>query len=158
MPIPQFVLDLRQKIGTDLMFLPGVTAILFNDAGEILLTRRSDNGQWGIIGGVMEPGDTPGGAIVREIKEETSLDAEVERLSGVYAEEEMAYSNGDRARYVTICFRCRVVAGEPRVSDDESLELKWFAPDALPAGLMSKYLDCITHALPPGHELPARYE
>lgn len=157
MPIPHFVLQLREKIGNDLMFLPGVTAVIFNDAGQILLARRADNGRWGIIGGVMEPGDTPAGAIVREVKEETSLDVAIERLSGVYAEPEMAYSNGDRAQYVTICFRCRVVSGTARVSDDESLELRWFAPDALPADFLPKYAQSIRDALSPGADLPAKY-
>ncbi len=157
MPIPDFVIALRRKIGNDLLFLPGVTAAVFNDLGQVLLTRRSDNGRWGIVGGVMEPGDSPAGAIVREVREETSLDVEIERLSGVYTEPEMAYSNGDRAQYVTVCFRCRVVAGEARVNDDESVDVRWFSPDALPDGLLPKYRQSILDALPPGRDLPAKF-
>lgn len=157
MPIPPFVLELRRKIGNDLTFLPGVTAVIFNDAGQILVARRSDNGRWGIIGGVMEPGDTPANAIVREVREETSLQVEIERLVGVYAEPEMAYSNGDRAQYVTTCFRCRVISGTATVSDDESLELRWFAPEALPDDFLPKYQQSIRDALTPGRDLPAKF-
>jgi hypothetical protein len=42
------------------------------------------------------------------------------------------YPNGDQAQYLDLTFRCRPVAGEARVNDDESLEVGWFAPDALP--------------------------
>lgn len=157
MPIPPFVLQLRKKIGNDLMFLPGVTACIFNDRDEILLGRRSDNGRWGIIGGVMEPGDSPSEAILREVREETSLQVEIERLSGVYAEPEMTYSNGDRAQYITICFRCRVISGEAKVNDDESLEVRWFRPDALPENFLDKYRRFVIDALPPGRDLPARW-
>ena len=83
---------------------------------------------------------------------------EFRRLSGVYAEPAMAYANGDRAQYITICFRCRVVSGEPRVNDDESSEVRWFWPDALPDGLVEKYRRCIVDALEPGAGLPAKFD
>ncbi len=158
MPIPHYVLALRKKIGNDLMLLPGVTAVVFNERGELLLQRRSDNGRWGILGGVMEPGDSPDGAILREIEEETGLRVTIDRLSGVYAEPSVTYSNGDQAQYVTICFRCLAAAGQtPRITDDESLELTWFAADQLPADLIAKYRRNIADALEPGAHVPARF-
>jgi hypothetical protein len=58
-----------------------------------------------------------------------------ERIVGVYSGPDfhVRYGNGDEAMIVSITFACRSLGGEPRVNDDESLELRYFAPDALPA-------------------------
>jgi hypothetical protein len=45
------------------------------------------------------------------------------------------YPNGDVAQYLDLTFRCRHVTGEPRVNDDESLEVGWFGVQELPDGL-----------------------
>jgi 8-oxo-dGTP pyrophosphatase MutT (NUDIX family) len=45
MPTPQFVLDLRAKIGHQMLWLPGVTAVVFDDDGRVLLVQRADNGR-----------------------------------------------------------------------------------------------------------------
>jgi 8-oxo-dGTP pyrophosphatase MutT (NUDIX family) len=83
----------------------------------------------------MEPGEEPAETLVREIREETALEVVPERIVGVYsgADFRVRYANGDEAMIVSITFACRPVAGEPRVNDDESLEIRYFAPDALPA-------------------------
>ena len=83
----------------------------------------------------MEPGEEPAETLVREIREETALEVVPERIVGVYSGPEFVvrYQNGDEAAILSITFACRPVAGEPRVNDDESLEIRYFAPDALPA-------------------------
>jgi 8-oxo-dGTP diphosphatase len=127
--------DLRAKIGHTLLLQPGVAAVIVNPAGQVLLQRRSDDGEWGLPGGALEPGEEPAEALVREIREETALEVVPERIVGVYAGPDffVRYPNGDEAAILSITFACRPVAGEPRVNDDESLEVRYFAPDALPA-------------------------
>jgi hypothetical protein len=44
----------------------------------------------------------------------------------------VTYRNGDRAHYLTLVFRCRPLGGEPRVNDDETTDVRYFALDALP--------------------------
>ncbi|MBA2773338.1 MAG: DNA mismatch repair protein MutT, partial [Nocardioidaceae bacterium] len=39
MPIPDFIVRLRQKVGHDLLWLPGVTAVVLRGE-EVLLVRR----------------------------------------------------------------------------------------------------------------------
>lgn len=132
MPAPDFVLALRSAIGPDPLFLSGVTGVVRNDRGEVLLGRRADNGLWALISGILEPGEQPAHGLVREIEEETGVQVRVEGISSVWVMPEVTYPNGDRAQYLDVCFVCRHVSGEARVNDDESLEVAWFTPDAVP--------------------------
>ena len=132
MPIPHHLTKLREKIGHDLVLMPGVCALVFNDRGEILLHRRSDTGRWAVPGGIMEPGEVPATAVVREVLEETGVKVVPERITGVYTTPVLTYPNGDLAQYVLTAFACRFVEGTPRVNDDESLEVRFFPLDVLP--------------------------
>jgi 8-oxo-dGTP pyrophosphatase MutT (NUDIX family) len=148
MPISPYVLDLRERVGHGLLLLPGVTAVVFDDAGRVLLNERSDNGQWALIAGVMDPGEQPAETIVREVYEETAVRVVPERITSVLTQP-VTYPNGDRCEYVDITFRCRAVGGEARVNDDESLAVGWFALDDLPpiGDLVRHRIEC---ALTPG--------
>lgn len=137
MPVPEFVLALREHVGHGVLWLSGVTAVVRNDRGEVLLGRRADTGQWALVSGILEPGEQPAVALLREIEEETGVVAQVEALAAVWTMPEVTYANGDRARYLDLCFLCRYVSGEARVNDDESLEVGWFGIDALP-GMMPR--------------------
>lgn len=132
MPIPEYVQSLRSQVGTDLLWMTGVSAVVRNQRGEVLLVRRADNGQWSLVSGILEPGEQPAAGLVREVEEETGVIAAIEALTGVWTLPEVTYPNGDRAQYLDLCFTARHVSGEARVNDDESLEVGWFAPDALP--------------------------
>jgi 8-oxo-dGTP diphosphatase len=131
MPVPKYVLDMRARIGTDLLFLPSVGGVVRNDAGEILLVRRADNGAWSLPSGTVEPGEQPADAVLREIDEETGVTAVIERLAGVAAHP-VRYPNGDLCEFLHVWFLCRAVGGLARVNDDESVDVAWFPPDALP--------------------------
>ena len=132
MPTPKFILDLRAKIGHDLLWLTGLTAVVLNDRDEVLLVQRADNGRWSLIGGILEPGEQPAVAVVREVQEETAVVAEVDRLLSVETTPPAAYPNGDRVQFLDLCFRCRPLRGEPRVNDDESLDVRWWPLNDLP--------------------------
>ncbi|MFD5455543.1 NUDIX hydrolase [Streptomyces olivaceus] len=132
MATPDFIRDLRVTAGHQLLWLPGVTAVVFDDEGRVLLGRRSDNGRWSLIGGITEPGEQPAACAMREVEEETAVRCVVERLVLVQALDPVTYDNGDVCQFMDITFRCRAVGGEARVNDDESLEVGWFAVDALP--------------------------
>lgn len=135
MPVPDFVRDLRTRIGTDPLWLPGVSGVVVDGAGRLLLGRRADSGRWAVVSGIVEPGEEPAVALVREVLEETGVDAEVVALTAVSTTSPMTYANGDQAQYLDLCFWCRALGGDAHVADDESLEVAWFAPDALPEDL-----------------------
>ncbi|MEU9441232.1 NUDIX domain-containing protein [Streptomyces sp. NPDC048304] len=132
MATPDFIRTLRATAGQQLLWLPGITAIVFDDEGRVLLGRRADTRKWSVIGGIPEPGEQPAACAVREVYEETAVRCVVERVVLVEALEPVTYPNGDQCQYMDITFRCRAVGGEARVNDDESLEVAWFDVDALP--------------------------
>lgn len=148
MAIPEYVAKLRVAIGHDLLCLPSVSAVVVNDAGEILVGQRSDTGTWSVISGFVEPGEQPAEALVREVLEETAVHVLPERICAVRSHP-FVYPNGDRCEYLNIAFRCRPVGGTARVNDDESLAVGWFAPRDLPE-LDEHARICLRHALAPG--------
>ena len=132
MAIPEFLRELREKIGTDLLYLPGVNAVVLDDRQRVLLVRRADDGRWTIVGGIPEPGEQPAQAAVREIFEETGVHAVAETIVCVVAEQPLVYPHGDQVQFMSTTFRCRAVGGQARVNDDESTEVGWFAVDDMP--------------------------
>ncbi|SNX56438.1 ADP-ribose pyrophosphatase YjhB (NUDIX family) [Streptomyces sp. TLI_55] len=132
MATPDFIRDLRASVGHQLLWLPGVAAVVFDDEGRVLLNRRSDTRRWALIGGIPEPGEQPAACAVREVFEETAVRCVAERIVLVQALEPITYPNGDLCQYMDITVRCRAVDGEAKVNDDESLEVGWFDVDALP--------------------------
>jgi ADP-ribose pyrophosphatase YjhB (NUDIX family) len=122
-----------------MLIRPGVAAVIFSADG-VLLQRRDDNRLWGLPGGGVEPGETVRDAVIREVFEETGLHVEPLRLIGVYSDpanhQIVSYPDGTRTHYVTTVFEC-VVRGGTLTCCEESLELEYFPPDALPFDLMA---------------------
>ena len=147
MPVPQFIRDLRDHIGHAPLWLPGVSVVVLDADGRLLLTHRVDTGEWAVPSGILEPGEQPGHRALRELREETDIEAELVRVSSVDVSPPIHYPNGDVAQYLNVCFVARHVHGEARVADDENLAVAWFAPDALPHPLAATTRTRIDHAL-----------
>ncbi|MDW4572293.1 NUDIX domain-containing protein [Microbacterium sp. M3] len=131
MPTPDFVLDLRRKVGTAPLPLVGVTAVVLRD-GKVLLGRRSDNGHLTPVTGIVDPGEQPADAAVRETLEEAGVACRVERLAWVHQLPRVVYPHGDQVDYLDLVFRCTWLSGEPRPVDGEMTEVGWYDLDALP--------------------------
>jgi ADP-ribose pyrophosphatase YjhB (NUDIX family) len=132
-PTPDHVLRLREKVGHDLLLMPTVCGVVVDDAGRVLLGRRSDTGRWALVGGIMEPGEDVADAVVREVLEETGVHVRPDRIVSVWTIPPFEYPNGDKASFVVTTFRCTPLSGEAHVADDESLEVGWFSPEDLPS-------------------------
>ncbi|MEU6012109.1 NUDIX domain-containing protein [Streptomyces sp. NPDC047453] len=106
--------------------VPAVTAFVVNDAGDVLLERRSDNGRWGMPGGVQEIGENIAGTVVREVLEETGIHVEVVGMVGIFTNpgHVIAFADGEVRQEFSICFRARPVGGEIKVSS-ESFAVGW---------------------------------
>ncbi|MFI7385441.1 NUDIX hydrolase [Streptomyces sp. NPDC049813] len=132
MATPEFIRTIRAHAGHQLLYLPGVTAVVLDDAGRVLLGRRADTGRWELPAGIAEPGEQPADVATREVQEETGVECVAERVVLVQAMPPITYPNGDVCQFMDTTFRCRATGGEARVNDEESLEVAWYALDALP--------------------------
>lgn len=135
MPIPDHVAQLRRHVGTAPLGLVGVTAVVvrvWNAKQQVLLVRRADDGQWAPVTGIVDPGEDIAEAAVREVAEETCVQAAVQHLVWVHSTGLVTHTNGDQAYYLDHVLRCRWVAGEAAVGDDESSEVAWWPTHALP--------------------------
>lgn len=109
-----------------------VSAVVLNEAGEILVIERTDSGLWSIPGGAMEPGETVSQAVERELYEETGYHVRVDRLVGIFANPAhvIGYDDGEVRQEFSICFVGVVSGGQARTSD-ESSRVAWVRRQAL---------------------------
>ena len=107
--------------------VPAASAIVTDDEERILLHRRRDNDMWALPGGVMELGESLADCVIREVREETGLEVEVEGIVGIYSDPKhvFAYDDGEVRQEFSVCFRCRVLAGDLARSD-ESFEVGFY--------------------------------
>jgi len=135
-PTPEFILALREKVGTTRLWLSGATAVVVRDGTEgeeVLLVRRADNGEWTPVAGIVDPGEQPHLTAVREVAEEADVIAEVERLVWLTVSDVITYGNGDETQYIDHVFRCRWLSGVPYPADGEASEAAFFGVDAMPS-------------------------
>lgn len=107
----------------------GCSATLFDASGQkVLLTRRTDNGQWCLPGGRMDPGESLVEACLREVLEETGLQGTITRLSGIYSSPHclLEYADGERCQIVALNFVVAAIAGELCLSN-ETTEYGYFS-------------------------------
>lgn len=97
------------------------------DGDRLLLTRRSDNGEWCMPGGAVDAGETPAEAAVREVFEETGLTVKITALLAVHSDPDLVvvYPDGNRAQIAGVLFRAVVTDGVAGLSD-EVTEVGWF--------------------------------
>lgn len=133
MTISSYIKNLRQRIGSELLILPSVTAVIVDESNRILLAKHADTKQWVLPGGSIEPNEKPVDAVIREAFEETNLVIEPRKILGVFGGQdfEVIYSNGDRVTYVMTVYDCKIVGGEPKPDKFEISELRYIGEDEL---------------------------
>jgi len=115
--------------------VPSVNVAVTNEAGEVLLIRRSDNDNWALPGGAVDIGESLTQAAVRETREESGIECEITGLSGIYTDpgHVMLYtSNGEVRQEFSIVLTARAVGGQTATSS-ETTEVRW-VPQAELAG------------------------
>jgi 8-oxo-dGTP pyrophosphatase MutT (NUDIX family) len=109
--------------------VPSVVAIVTDNDGRVLMIHKTDNNKWALPGGGHEPGESISDTVVREVKEETGYDVEVETITGIYTNpyHVMSYDDGEVRQQFSIAFRARLIGGRKQTSD-ESSEVEWLTP------------------------------
>ena len=135
MSMPDYVRDLRAAVGSRRLILVGASAVICDETGQVLLVRRGDTGLWALPAGIMDMDEAIAETVVREVREETGLEVEPVRLTGLYTDpslQNMSYPNGDQVHVVNATFECRVVGGRLCPDGDETVDVAYFPTNALP--------------------------
>lgn len=137
MPISEYLRRLRERVGHDLVLLPSVTVLIWDDEGRLLLMREARTGRWQTIGGMVDPDESPWDAARREAAEESGLTVVLERIRAVLGGPgyRVHYPNGDLCSYVATVFDAVVEPGTTSgaVDETEVTELAWFDPAEIAA-------------------------
>jgi 8-oxo-dGTP pyrophosphatase MutT (NUDIX family) len=124
---------LRQRVGSDLVLMPGAIVVLERSDGRVLLTERSDDGSWCLPAGAAEVGGSFAQTAVDELAEETGIEVAAAELIpfGCLSEAEahtIRYPNGDLTHCFAICFLVRNWHGTPRPDLQESSSVRFVEP------------------------------
>lgn len=101
--------------------------IVFNNKGQVLLTKHSQNKHWSFPKGLIDPGQTSQEAAIREVKEEGGVEAEIIERLGY---NKYVYTlNGEKIFKVVTYFLMKYVSGDPKDHDFEVEEAGWYSPE-----------------------------
>ena len=127
-------------------------------AGKLLMVRERLDGGWTMPGGWVDVGDTPSGAVEREVFEESGFEVKSRKVIGVYD----ANRSGPLEIFhaFKIVFLCDILSGEARTSDETS-EVEFYSKSELPNILSgertrSRHLEDAFTAL--SRELPTYFD
>ena len=125
---------LRSKLGSSLLLVPSVAAVIRDEQGRVLLQEKSAWEGWSLPAGAIEPGETPEQALRREVREETGLTVEPREILGVLGgiDFRYKYANGDLVEYTVVLYRCDVLAKSTTSIDTETQSLRYFGAAELP--------------------------
>jgi 8-oxo-dGTP pyrophosphatase MutT (NUDIX family) len=131
---------LRQKVGSDLVLIPGAMVFLVDDEGALLFTRRADNGTWCLPAGGAEEGGDFAATAVTELREETGVTVDPADLIGFGTLSEadlhtITYPNGDVSHCFAMLFLARRWNGDPRPDGVETTDMRWADPASPPTPL-----------------------
>ena len=141
MAVSPHIRRLRELVGNELLVLPSAGVLPRDESGRVLLVRDAETDLWVVIGGAVEPDESPQECAVREAQEEAGVVVRLGAILGVLGgpEYRMVYPNGDRTAYVSTIFDATVVGGTPEPDGEETNAVDWWSPQDLPMDQMSSF-------------------
>lgn len=135
--VDSYLWRLRQTVGNELVLIPGAMVALQRGDGQVLITKRADDGSWCLPAGAAEVGGSFAQTAIDELAEETGIDVAKEDLVpfaslSEAAEHTIHYPNGDITHCFAICFLAKRWRGDPRPDHDESTAVRFAALNAVP--------------------------
>lgn len=97
-----------------------VNAVILDHLDRTLITRRDDDGTWCLPGGFVEWGETVSEAIIREVYEEVGITISVDRIVGIYSENNIEIKPPAKTNSIILVFECSLLSGAPKISDEVS--------------------------------------
>lgn len=117
-----------------------VTGVVIDEQGQVLVVQRRDNGRWELPGGILELEESIEDGMRREVLEETGVQVEPVRLTGVY--------KNIKVGVVALVFRARQIGGQP-TETDESQQVTWWTAEEISANMTEVYAIRAFDALQP---------
>lgn len=137
-----YVEELRKLIGHRPLILVGSVVLVLDKEERVLLQQRKEpHGKWGLLGGLMELGESPKDTALREVWEEAAIRVCDLRLIDVFSGKNhfVKLANGDEFQTVTIAYYTNKYEGAMQVNREEALDLKFFPIDALPEYIVGSH-------------------
>lgn len=136
--VGSYVWELRQKVGSRQLLLPGAQVLVLRTDGAALLQRRADNGVWELPAGACEPGQSFAGAAAAELYEETGIRTDPADLVAFASLSDpnlhqLEYPNGDRVHAFALCFLLDGWEGTVTPEESEVSEIGFFPLTQVPA-------------------------
>ncbi|MFD1674376.1 NUDIX hydrolase [Alicyclobacillus fodiniaquatilis] len=142
-----YIEEIRQLVGHRPLILVG-SVVIIESGGKVLFQKRNEtNERWGLIGGLMEIGESAEETARREAFEETGLHVGNLRLVGVFsgADYFIRAQNGDEFFAVNIVYATNDFYGNLTINDHESLALRFFRPEELPGNIAKSHRTIFEH-------------
>ena len=115
-------------------FTIGAFAVILDEEGRVLLCHRRDFDFWNLPGGGLDLNEAPWECVIREVKEETGLDVEVERLAGVYSKRNKTD--------IVFLFVCKIVGGKIEITN-EADKIEHFSIENIPKNTPPNHIERI---------------
>lgn len=128
-----YIKKMREHVGHDMIETVGCGVLVENDKGQVLLQKRSDNGQWCVPGGGLEPIETFEEAAKRELREEVGIEVSDLELFGIYSGQDrlITYPNQDVVYSLSVIFVTKTYTGQISDEDWEVLEHRFFTKEEI---------------------------
>jgi 8-oxo-dGTP pyrophosphatase MutT (NUDIX family) len=135
-----YLWQLRQRIGNDLVLMPGAMVALLDEADRVLMTARQDDGTWCLPAGAAEAGGSFARTAIDELAEETGLAVGESDLIafGCLSNAEdhtIRYPNGDITHCFAVLFLARKWHGQLRPDSSEVTNTQFVGLDSPPSPL-----------------------
>jgi mutator protein MutT len=129
-----YVGRLRKAFGSRRLITPAARAVIFNQQGQVLLVRRSDNSEWVMPAGSIELGESIYDCLKREVREEAGLEVLSARPIALYTDPRYNFTNafGGEHQMFTVVFLVEEWTGEIQKETDETVDARFFDQDDLP--------------------------